>query len=476
MFRCLTRHSHGWLGPAHQVRPQSLTREDEVTSRWHRNRRASLFTLGLAAVVAAAGVLAATAAGKSNVVTISIIEHQPPRVALLKQMLPLFEKTHPNIKVKLIEGPAVDTDFQNKVTLDLNSGHAADVIALSFDPADVAASGYLLNLTPLVNAWPGWKHFYPTLRAGEVHNGKIYTIPREATVQQIFYRKDVLQKAGVSTAQPQTWSDFLSRLEKASKYLGGPSIVFPAGTQWGGGSYAESFINILLGTKNSLYDTAKKKWVVRSPGLTQTLGLFVSMTQDGTLDIPPLLNPTPWVATKYQEFPQGKLAFSTGGTWSWFFDWGPKGSGPIPNDFNTLGVWNYPTFSGGTYVAGGTGWRWGISAKTKHSNEAWTLVKWLASPTFIAQNAVTIGAVSPRNDVKVRPYTGYPVLISSEHQLPVAKSFNAPTGVDKIIQTVDDVTQSIITKQISSASDAANAFASEATKLLGSSSVEEIGG
>jgi multiple sugar transport system substrate-binding protein len=445
-----------------------------MSSRWFTHRRTSL-ALGLVAIVATAGVLATTASGNTTT-TITIIEHQPPRVALLKKMLPLFEKTHPNIKVKLIEGPAVDTDFQNKVTLDFNSGHAADVVALSFDPADVAASGYLLNLTPRVHAWSGWKHFYPKLRQGEVHGGKIYTIPREASVQQFFYRKDLLKAHGISTAQPTTWAQLMDRLQQASKALNGPSIVFPAGTQWGGGSYGESFINALLGTKNTLYDTKSQKWVVRSPGLTQVLGLYVSMTSTGVLDIPPLLNPNPWVATKYQAFAQGKLAVSTGGTWSWFFDWGPKGSGPISNVFSKLGVWNYPTFSGGTYVVGGTGWRWGISSKTKHPNEAWTLVKWLASPRFIAQNAVTIGAVSPRNDVRVKPYTNYPVLISSERQLPKARAFNAPTGVDKIVQVVDDVTQSIITKKITTAADAADAFAKEASKLLGSGKVEEIGG
>lgn len=436
------------------------------------------FVLPALVVVLAAGALggwAATAAGKSSTVTISIIEHQPPRVALMKQMLPLFERTHPNIKVKLIEGPPVDSDFQNKLILDLNSRHAADVMALSFDPSDLVASGYLLNLTPFVKAWSGWKHFYPGLRKGELRGGKTYAIPREATVQQFFYRKDVLQANGISTAQPQTWSDMVRRLQQASKALNGPSIVLPAGKQWGGGSFYESFINVLLGTNSPLYDKKTQKWVVRSPGLTQTLGLYVTLTKTGVLDIPPLLNPTPWVATKYQAFPQGKLAVSTGGTWSWFFDWGPKGAGPIDNVFKTLGVWNYPTFSGGTYVVGGIGWRWAISAKTKHPNEAWELVKWLSSPTFIAQNAVTIGAVSPRNDVHVKPYSNYPVLISSERQLPKARAFNAATGINQIVQVVGDVTESIITNKITTAADAADAFASEATQLLGKDKVEKLG-
>jgi hypothetical protein len=55
---------------------------------------------------------------------------------------------------------------------------------------------------------------------------------------------------------------------------------------------------------------------------------------------------------------------------------------------------------------------------------------------------VTIGAVSPRNDVRVAPYTNYPVLISSEPSAArLARSM--PAGVDKIVQVVDDVTESI---------------------------------
>jgi len=425
-------------------------------------------------------VLAGAAAGwgstsrRSEAVTISIIEHQPPRVALLKKMLPAFERTHPNIKVKLQEGPAPDTEFQTKLTLDLNAGHAADVMALSFAPTDVAASGYLLNLTSLVNGWSGWQRFYPRLRRDEAIDGKIYTVPREASVQQFFYRKDILTKLHVSTSQPQSWKELMSRLTALKDAMGGPSIVFPAGKAWGGGTFGEGFINLMMGTSSKLYDTSAKKWIVRSPGLTQVLQFYLDLTRTGVLDIPPLLNPEPWTATKYDAFPKGKLAVSTGGTWSWFFDWGPKGSGPIPNVFQKVATWNYPAPNGGaSYVPGATGWRWAISAKSKHPKEAFELVKWLASPAFIAQNSVTIGAISPRNDVRTKPYTTYPVLINAEKQLAKARSFNSPVGTDRMIQVVDDVTEAIITKKVTDAKSAADQFVQEATRLLGRSKVEE---
>jgi multiple sugar transport system substrate-binding protein len=437
-----------------------------------RGRWPVVAVLGI--VVASLAAIGASASTRSSkAVTITIMEHQPPRVALLKKMLPQFERTHPNIDVKLLEGPAPDTEFQTKLTLDMNAGHAADVFALSFNPADVAASGFLLDLTARAKAWKSWNRFYPNLRSGEVQGGKIYTIPREATVQQFFYRRDILKAHGISTAQPNNWSDLMSRLKKAKDALGGPSIVFPAGKAWGGGTFGEGFVNVLLGTNSPLYDTKSKKWVVRSSGLTRVLGFYLDLTKTGVLDIEPLLNPEPWVATKYEAFPKGKLAVSTGGTWSWFFDWGKKGAGPIPNVFSKVGTWNYPKPNGGTYVVGGTGWRWAISSKSKHADEAWELVKWLASPAFIAANAVTIGAVSPRNDVRVKPYSTYKVLIDTEKQLPKARSFQSPPGVDKIIQVVGDVTESIITGKITTRADAADAFAKQAKRLLGSGSVVE---
>jgi multiple sugar transport system substrate-binding protein len=417
-----------------------------------------------------------SAASSGKQVTLTIMEHQPPRVALLKKMLPSFEQSHPNIKVKLQEGPATDTDFQTKLTLAFNSGNAPDVVALPSSPADAAGSGYLLDLTPMVDKWPDWSHFYSKLRDGEKQpDGKVYTVPREATVQQLFYRKDVFDKAGISTQQPQTWQELIDRLQQAKRALDGPSIVFPAGKAWGGGSFGEGFINLMLGTGSSLYDGSSKKWVVRSPGITRSFGFYVDLTKSGVLDVPPLLNPEPWVATKYQAFSKGKLAVSTGGTWSWFFDWGKKGAGPIPNVFEKLGVWNYPTPDGGTYVVGGTGWRWAISSKTKHPNEAWELVKWLASPEFIAQNAVTIGAVSPRDDVHVAPYNKYPVLLDSEKQLPKARAFQTQAGNDQISQAVADVTEQIITGKVTTGDAAADAFAKQATQLLGDDKVEQGG-
>ncbi len=56
---------------------------------------------------------------------LTLLDHQEPRVELLKELLPQFEEEMSNqgknIKVELQEGPAPDTEFLNKLTLDFSS-------------------------------------------------------------------------------------------------------------------------------------------------------------------------------------------------------------------------------------------------------------------------------------------------------------------------------------------------------------------
>lgn len=412
-------------------------------------------------------------------VDLTIIEHQKPRVDLLTRLLPQFESymssQGKNIKVKLLEGPADDGQFITKVTLDYNSKNAADVISYGAGLApDFAASGFLLDLTSKVGGWPDWQHFYAKIRDQlKQSNGKIYSISREASVLELFYRKDVLTAHGISTSQPTSWQDLLQRMEQAKAAIGTPTLLFPAGSAWGGGTFEEGFIHLMLGTSSPLYDTTTSKWVVQSPGLTDVFNFYQSMTKTGVLPVQALLNPEPWVATKYKAFPAGTLVCTTSGSWATFFDWGPNGTAPISDLPNKVANWNFPTKDGsGTFVTGSAGWVWTISAQTKHPQEAWDLVKWLSSGTFMAENAVTIGALAPRDDLQnVAPYSNYPFLLAAEKQLPQARYFHDPQGIDKIYQAVGAATDEVITGRMSG-TQAASFFAKRATDLLGASQVE----
>jgi multiple sugar transport system substrate-binding protein len=444
----------------------------------------------MAGIVAIALVAAACGSGgdkssgekkSSGPVELTLEDHQKPRVELLRKLLPKFEQAMKaqgkQITVKLVEGPAEDGAFKSKLTLDYNSGNAPDVTSIgAADASSFAASGYLLDLTDRLNGWADWQHFYQRLRDEAVQpDGKVYYVPREATIMQLWYRQDILKAKGVSTEQPKSWQELLDRARQAKQAVGTPTLLFPAGKQWGGGTFGEGFIHLMLGTGSQLYDTQQKKWVVRSPGLTATLKFYEQLTTEGLLPVQPLLNPEPWVQPKYKDFPAGKLLIETCGTWCWFFDYGPKGSAPIKDLTKKVATWNFPTENGDgePFAYGATGWAWSVTEKTKHPDEAFELVKWLASGEFMAQNAVTIGAAAPRDDLAdVKPYSTQPQLLEAEKQLANARSFPPPEGIDKMQQVIADATEAVISKKMTGDQAAAD-LANEAKQLLGPEKITE---
>jgi multiple sugar transport system substrate-binding protein len=452
------------------------------SSGWRRTRALALVAM-VALLAAACGSGGGGSKGSSGggPVELTLEDHQKPRVDLLRKLLPRFEQAMTaqgkQIKVKLVEGPAEDEPFKSKLTLDYNSGNAPDVTSIgAADASNFAASGYLLDLTDRLNGWADWQHFYKRLRDEAVQpDGRVYYVPREATIMQLWYRQDILKANGISTAQPKSWQELLERARQAKQAVGSPPILFPAGKQWGGGTFGEGFIHLMLGTSSQLYDTQQKKWIVRSPGLTATLKFYEQLTTEGLLPVQPLLNPEPWVQPKYKDFPAGKLLIETCGTWCWSFDYGAKGTAPIKDITKKVATWNFPTQNGdgAPFAYGATGWAWVVSGKTKHPDEAFELVKWLGSGEFMAQNAVTIGAAAPRDDLGgVKPYSEEPQLLLAEKQLANARSFPPPEGTDKIQQLVANATEAVISKRMTGDQAAAD-LANKAKQLLGPDKVME---
>jgi multiple sugar transport system substrate-binding protein len=108
----------------------------------------------------------------------------------------------------------------DKALLDASTGtNAFD--AYVFDPqwmGDFVGPGYLLDLTDRVNndAQLDWQDVGPFFRDfNATYNGKVYTIPLDGDFHMVYYRKDILEKDGVTP--PATWDDYLT---VAAKYQG----------------------------------------------------------------------------------------------------------------------------------------------------------------------------------------------------------------------------------------------------------------
>lgn len=434
-----------------------------------------------AAGATATPAAAATATAAAEQIELSLVEHQDLRIQALKQVLPDFEAQMAvqgrNVKVNLIEQVMSDQEFQTKLALDYSNGKAADVIEYGAGlTTEFGPAGYLLDLTDRLAAWPDWEeHFYPVIRDRATNDEGInYYVPSGASVLQLFYRKDVLDNASVSTDQPQSWQELIDRMIELRAQMDKPPILFPAGTSWGGGTFEEGFIHVFLGTGGTLFNQETGKWVVKSQALTDALGFYEDLVANDLLPVDALLNPNPWEPTKYVAFPAGDLAVTTQGSWGWRYDWGPDGAKPIDNLFDVVSTWEFPTQDGsGTFVYAGEGWSWTIHSKTEHPDEAWELVKFLTSGEANATMITAVGDVAARDDIStLAPYSEQTVLVESEQLLPTGRFFKAQTGIDKIYQGIGQATEAILTKS-KTAQQAADDFAADMTDLLGADNVEE---
>jgi multiple sugar transport system substrate-binding protein len=422
---------------------------------------------------------ASTPAASGKPVEISVLDHQDIRIAALAKLIPKFEADMAaqgkNIKVKLVKEVLPDDQFQTKLTLQYSQGKAPDVTSfVASSVPDAAAAGYLLDLSSRVAAWPDWKaHFYPVVqKLSTMADGKIYTLPRGATLLQLFYRKDVLDKLGISTAQPATWPELIDRMRQVTAKTGKPSINYPAGTQWGGGSFDEGFMHVMLGTASPMLENGK--WVVKSPGLTKAFEFYAALAKAGLLPVKGLETPEPWNPIKSVAFVKGELPVTTSGSWAWKYDWGPAGGAPIPNLEQVVSTWLFPTSDGSPpFATANLDWSWAISAKSSHPDEAWEFVKWMNSGEGLATDLSAAGSLSPRDDLRdVAPYKDSGPLVRSEPELAGAKVFQPTVGIAKIQQAVGEATEAIIQGKADGAQAAAK-FADTATQLLGSDAVTE---
>src|SRR6476619_2669417 len=148
-------------------------------------------------------VASALAIGTAQATTIRIAEHRPVRIDALNKVVPDIEKKY-NIHIEVVEYPAPEKDYLTKLLTELRSGNAPDLFTAPHgqDVADMVAAGYLAPITTELKAWEGYTQLFDVAKAlATSKDGQMYILPAMLNVQQIYYRRDILEKAGISTEQ-----------------------------------------------------------------------------------------------------------------------------------------------------------------------------------------------------------------------------------------------------------------------------------
>lgn len=388
-----------------------------------------------------------------------------------------MEEEGKNFRVAGVLGPATDNDIKTKLTLDAAAGTLPDI----FGPrpellADFVAAGYLADLRPHLESWADWAQYPDVLKPFAEIGGKMIGLPGGSTFS-FFYRKDLLEGAGIPIAQPTTWDEFYGICGQIADKTDAKPAGIPAATPWGGGTWGEAFEMIWLSFDGPIFEDGK--WVVHSPNLLKAFQVYETISTNGWLTVDELLTPNPWEPIKYQGFPDGTVAIVTGGDWQWTFDWGPEGATPIEGLFEKVDRWEFPAEDGKpfTFVDGGVGTV--VAATTKSLDGSVEFLKYGAEPAVTCEvSKIHIGGPVARMDFAdacpeyLDMVNGKMAQASKFFETGRTFNFNQ-LGSGKISDGVGRATEDIITGTMTAA-QAMDAFADAMTDALGAENVMRV--
>jgi multiple sugar transport system substrate-binding protein len=311
------------------------------------------FRWALALLVAA---MAVTAKAQTEITVASF----PSFDESTKAALPTWEKKHPDIKIKLVS--LAFGDHHNAMITALASGsNLPDVMAIeigfigrfaeSNGLEDLGQAPY--NAKPLLD-----KLLRFTVPQATSGTGIVAAIPADVGPGTLFYRKDILDKAGVSEAELiKSWDSYIEAGKKVKAATGAyllasandiKDIYIRANLKDGEGIYFNKKGDVLVNSKRFevAFELAKK---ARVAGIDAKVGAWSNEWAEG--------------------FKRGTIATQAIGAWL---------AGHLNNWLapDTKGLWRASQLPNGAYASWG-GSFYGIPKKAAHKTEAWEFIKYM---------------------------------------------------------------------------------------------------
>jgi multiple sugar transport system substrate-binding protein len=295
-----------------------------------------------------------------------------------EQIVAAFEKTHPNIKVKLEVTPA--TQYWTKLEASVQSGQAPDLFWMNEPNFARYQNGGALA------ALPGGfdsSSFPAALMKSYAVGGKQYGLPWTAVTVGLWFNKKLFDAAHVKYPDDTwTWDDVQAAAKKLTdKAHGVYGLAAPLVNQ-------ETYYNTMLQAGGYVVSPDKPNSGWDTPQGISGLRFWTNLIADGAS--PSLQQMTD--TTPDALFQSGKLAMLYGGTWHA----GTFAADPATKDSADVtvlpkGQMRATTVEGASYVMYG---------KTKHQSAAWEFMQFLVSKQAQLIQAKTGIVVPARADAQ----------------------------------------------------------------------------
>ena len=301
---------------------------------------------------------------------------------VLAQLMPSFEKLHPDLHVEVQQIPW--TAAHEKL-LTAYVGEATPDIAMlgnTWVPEFVALNA----LEPLDSLATQSKEirrddFFDGIWKTNVVNGKTYGIPWYVDTRLIFYRTDLLAKAGYKDF-PQTWAEWTSAMKKIKSQMSDRQFPLLMPTN----EWAQPVILALQEGSPILRDGGRYG-AFEQPQFHSAFDFYVGIYRQG------LASPvsSSQVSNLFQEFQRGNIAMYISGPWM-IGEFKTRIDSSMQKNWNTALM---PGVNGpGVSTAGGSSLS--LFAASKHKREAWQLMEYLSRPDVQLNFYHLTGDLPPR--------------------------------------------------------------------------------
>ncbi|WP_369596739.1 ABC transporter substrate-binding protein [Tuberibacillus sp. Marseille-P3662] len=397
------------------------------------------------------------------------------------EIIPEFEKAHPDVNVNLAPLEVSEGDYFAKIALLLKSKNTAPDIVTedTFMINSDASAGYLEPLDDRVKNWSEWDKYIEKIKKGVIaQDGKVYGVPYNTDSRGLWYNKELFEQAGLPVPwEPKNWDDILQAATTIKETFGDDVVPLwmNSGKATGEATSMQTFEMLLYGTGDPLYDQASQKWIVKSDGILNTFKFIDTVYENGLgPSLSKVLNGQGGTVAYQQLMPQGKLAIGLDGIWQ-TGNWHEDGPAPWPEAFDALGYAPMPTEKGqepGTTSMSG-GWALSIPKNSNSKDLAWEFIKMASSQEHNLSLLLKERSLTPRKDVaKESDYKDMPMFekatefLKTTHFRPaVAKYPNVSTTIQSL---VEDVVTDKLTPQ-----EAAKQYKKNVTDIVGQDKVME---
>lgn len=302
-----------------------------------------------------------------------VVNHGIEDAPLFVEVAEMFMEKNPNIKIEVQNVPSGGSDYYQKLTVMGASNTLPDIFYMRGGSGDTRfyRMGFAHDLTPLVERDAAEVDIDDLidaqLRELQYPEGVWRALPYDYSTVGLYYNKELFDEAGVAyPADDWTWDDLIAAARKLTKTRGNRVLqyglahtpAFAVATQWMEG--------MILSEGGVMFTEDYSKCIIDDP---KTVEIFEKWA-DIALEY--RAAPLPGETAQENVYFTGRAAMAFDGSWGTM---GHRNMCGFPFDVAML-----PQGPDGKRVCGATGGSWAISKDTKHLEEAWEFVKYLASP------------------------------------------------------------------------------------------------